>query len=174
MKDAKGGVLRVTSKYITVAVGGRPSFLTGIANVEKLCITSDDIFSLKSSPGKILIVGASYIALECAGFLNAFGFDVTVMVRSIFLRGFDQQCAERIATFMDNHGVKFIRDSVPSNIEATGDGKRKVTWTNSSSKTTYDRVFDTVMLAVGRSADTKNLGVEEVGIETASSGKIIC
>jgi len=30
------------------------------------------------------------------------------------------------------------------------------------------------MLAVGRSADTKNLGVEEVGIKTASSGKIIC
>jgi len=64
---------------------------------------------------------------------------------------------------MDNHGVKFIRDSVPSNVEATEDGKRKVTWTNASSKTTYERVFDTVMLAVGRTADTMNL-VEGVGI----------
>ena len=71
-----------------MAVGGRPSFLPGID--PKLCVTSDDIFSLKPAPGKILIVGASYIALECAVFLNAFGFDVTVMVRSIFLRGFDQ------------------------------------------------------------------------------------
>ena len=73
---------------------------------------------------------------------------------------------------MDNHGVKFIRDSVPSNVEATEDGKRKVTWTNASSKTTYERVFDTVMLAVGRTADTMNL-VEGVGIQLAPSGKIL-
>ena len=53
-------------------------------------ITSDDIFSLTTPPRKTLVVGASYVALECAGFLAGLGFDVTVMVRSIFLRGFDQ------------------------------------------------------------------------------------
>jgi len=47
------------------------------------------MFSLKRAPGKTLVVGASYVALECAGFLTAFGYDTTVMVRSIFLRGFD-------------------------------------------------------------------------------------
>lgn len=36
------------------------------------------------------MVGASYIALECAGFLRALGYEVAVMARSIFLRGFDQ------------------------------------------------------------------------------------
>lgn len=30
-------------------------------------MTSDDIFSLKKPPGKTLVVGASYVALECAG-----------------------------------------------------------------------------------------------------------
>lgn len=54
------------------------------------------MFSLSSPPGKTLVVGASYIALECAGFLNELGFDTTVMVRSILLRGFDQQIANRI------------------------------------------------------------------------------
>ena len=72
-----------------IAVGGRPTFLD-IEGSEKLVITSDDIFSLQKAPGKTLIVGASYIALECAGFLAGFGYDVTVMVRSILLRGFDQ------------------------------------------------------------------------------------
>ena len=51
---------------------------------------SDDLFSLPYCPGKTLVVGASYVALECAGFLAGIGLDVTVMVRSIFLRGFDQ------------------------------------------------------------------------------------
>ena len=36
------------------------------------------------------MVGGSYVSLECAGFLHGIGLDVTVIVRSIFLRGFDQ------------------------------------------------------------------------------------
>ncbi len=89
MTDKKGKVESVTSKYILIAVGGRPTFLTEVPGSESLVITSDDLFSLPKPPGKTLIVGASYIALECAGFLAGFGYDVTVMVRSIFLRGFD-------------------------------------------------------------------------------------
>ena len=61
-----------------------------IPGAKEYGITSDDIFSLPAPPGKTLVVGASYVALECAGFLAGLGFDVTVMVRSILLRGFDQ------------------------------------------------------------------------------------
>ena len=46
--------------------------------------------------GKTLCVGGSYIALECAGFLTELGYPVTVAVRSILLRGFDRQCAEKV------------------------------------------------------------------------------
>jgi thioredoxin reductase (NADPH) len=64
-------------------------------------ITSDDIFSLNTPPGKTLVVGASYVALECAGFLHGLGFDVTVMVRSVLLRGFDCEMADRIGKYME-------------------------------------------------------------------------
>jgi thioredoxin reductase (NADPH) len=56
-------------------------------------ITSDDLFYLDHSPGKTLCVGAGYISLESAGFLTELGFDVTVAVRSIMLRGFDRDGA---------------------------------------------------------------------------------
>lgn len=88
---------------------------------------------MPEKPEKILIVGASYIALECAGFLNAFGVDVTVMVRSIFLRGFDQECAKRIADDMENKGVKFIMQAVPSKVE-TKKGKKEVTFVDAKTK----------------------------------------
>lgn len=78
----------VTADKIIVAVGGRPSY-PGIPGDKEFGITSDDIFSLKKSPGKTLVIGASYVALECAGFLTALGYDTSVMVRSILLRGFD-------------------------------------------------------------------------------------
>jgi pyruvate/2-oxoglutarate dehydrogenase complex dihydrolipoamide dehydrogenase (E3) component len=47
------------------------------------------LFSLKEPPGKTLVIGASYVALECAGVLAGLGFEVTVLIRSILLRGFD-------------------------------------------------------------------------------------
>jgi thioredoxin reductase (NADPH) len=34
-------------------------------------------------------------------------------------------------------------------------------------------VFDTVLFAIGRTADTKSLGVEQVGVKVEKNGKII-
>lgn len=59
------------------------------------------------------MIGASYVSLECAGFLVGLGLDITVMVRSILLRGFDQDMANRAGEYMEEHGVKFVRKYVP-------------------------------------------------------------
>lgn len=64
------------------------------------------------------MVGASYVALECAGFLAGLGLDVTVMVRSILLRGFDQDMANKIGEYMEEHGIKFIREFVPIKVSS--------------------------------------------------------
>jgi len=79
-------------------------------------VSSDDLFSLPYCPGKTLMVGASYVSLECGGFLAALGLDVTVMVRSILLRGFDQQMAEMIGDYMAKHGTNFVRPCVPTKV----------------------------------------------------------
>ena len=96
---------------------------------------SDDLFSLTTPPGKTLCVGASYVSLECAGFLAKLGFDVTVMVRSILLRGFDQQMSEIVGDYMKGHGVNFLRGFVPTKIELIEEGpprKLRVTYQSSS------------------------------------------
>ena len=84
--DNKGKETIVTSKYICIAVGGRPLIPNELSNIKDSIMTSDDIFMRKTAPGKTLVIGASYVALECAGFLKGLGYDVTVMVRSILLR----------------------------------------------------------------------------------------
>ena len=50
-------------------------------------------------------------------------FSCCLQVRSILLRGFDQQLAEMIGDHMMGHGVKFIRPCVPTKIEKVSDGK---------------------------------------------------
>ena len=59
-------------------------------------------------------MGASYIALECAGFLNSFGFDTSVMVRSRVLRKFDEQMGDLIQKDLESKGVYFHERSLPS------------------------------------------------------------
>ena len=120
LDNGKGKIEKVTADKILIAVGGRPSY-ADIPGDKEFGITSDDIFSMKKAPGKTLVIGASYVALECAGFLTAFGYDTTVMVRSILLRGFDQDMANRIGNYMEKHGTKYIKDSVPVKLEKPGE-----------------------------------------------------
>ena len=108
-------IKEVTVDKIVIACGGRPRF-PAIPGAQEYGISSDDIFSFKKSPGKTLVIGASYVALECAGFLTGLGFEVKVMVRSIFLRGFDQDMAERVGNYMETHGTEFLRKCTPTRL----------------------------------------------------------
>lgn len=163
----------ITAKYIVVAVGGRPIFPEEIDSQKNLCVTSDDIFYKEDPPGKTLVVGASYVALECGGYLTSYGYDVTVMVRSILLRGFDQQMAERIGDYMTKHGTKFIKESIPLKIEKTEDNKLLVSYCKVNDKANVIKeLYDTVLVATGRAPDTKGLNLEKAGIKSAKNGKI--
>ena len=58
-------------------------------------------------------MGASYIALECAGFLHSFGFDTSVMVRSRVLRRVDELMGSLVQADMERRGVRFLERSLP-------------------------------------------------------------
>jgi len=162
----------LTTDKILVATGERPRY-PGIPGAEH-CISSDDLFSLQSPPGKTLVIGASYVALECAGFLTSLGYDTTVMVRSIFLRGFDQQCANIIGNHLEKGaGAKIIRPSVPESIEKLESGKLLVKMKNNETGEITEDQFDTVLLAIGREPCTKEIGLENVNVELAKNGKVI-
>nr|XP_021496610.1 thioredoxin reductase 1, cytoplasmic isoform X1 [Meriones unguiculatus] len=171
----KGKEKIYSAERFLIATGERPRYL-GIPGDKEYCISSDDLFSLPYCPGKTLVVGASYVALECAGFLAGIGLDVTVMVRSILLRGFDQDMANKIGEHMEEHGIKFIKQFVPvkvEQIEAGTPGRFKVTAQSTNSEETFEGEFNTVLLAVGRDSCTRTIGLETVGVKiNEKTGKI--
>jgi thioredoxin reductase (NADPH) len=63
---------------------------------------------MKEDPGKTLVIGGGYIALECAGFLSGLGKDVTMINRSVFLRVMDSDLAFKVVDDMEAHGVKAL------------------------------------------------------------------
>ncbi|XP_069353784.1 thioredoxin reductase 3 isoform X2 [Eulemur rufifrons] len=165
-----------TAAKFVIATGQRPRYL-GIQGDKEYCITSDDLFSLRYCPGKTLVVGASYVALECAGFLAGLGLDVTVMVRSIVLRGFDQEMAKKVSSYMEQrHGVKFLRKFVPvmvQQLEKGSPGKLKVVAKSTDGPETIDGIYNTVLLAIGRDSCTRKIGLEKIGVKiNDKNGKI--
>ncbi|KAK7102055.1 thioredoxin reductase 1, cytoplasmic-like isoform X2 [Littorina saxatilis] len=168
--------VEMTSEYFLVATGERPRY-PNIPGAKEFAISSDDLFSLDYCPGKTLCIGASYVSLECAGFLAGIGLDVTVMVRSILLRGFDQQCAEIIGDYMKNHKVKFLRGAVPSKIEqieAGKPGRYRVTAQTTDGKEVVEE-YNTILLAVGRDPCTSNIGLDKVGVDlNPKTGRVLC
>mmetsp|Transcript_26673 Transcript_26673/g.30797 ORF Transcript_26673/g.30797 Transcript_26673/m.30797 type:complete len:613 (+) Transcript_26673:71-1909(+) len=164
--DKKGKKSEITSSRFIIAVGGRPTDLD--CEGGELAISSDDIFSLKKNPGKVLCVGASYISLECAGFLAGLGHDTTIAVRSILLRGFDRQCADKIGHYMESHGVKLKKKVVPKKLEKVDGDRIQVTFSDDSTD-----IYDTVLVAIGRTADTAKLGLDAVNVKSMqNNGKI--
>ncbi|XP_016364785.1 thioredoxin reductase 3 isoform X1 [Sinocyclocheilus rhinocerous] len=173
--NKRGKEMFYTAAKFVLATGERPRYL-GIPGDKEYCITSDDLFSLPYCPGKTLVIGASYVALECGGFLVSLGLDVTVMVRSILLRGFDQDMANRAGDYMETHGVKFLRKFVPTKIEqleAGTPGRLKVTAKSTESDEIIEGEYNTVLIAVGRDACTGKIGLDKAGVEVnAKNGKI--
>ena len=163
-----------TARRMVIAVGGRPNKL-GCPG-DQYAITSDDLFMYPKPPGKTLLVGASFIALECAGFLHHLGFDVTVMVRSILLRGFDQECANKVGDFMKDQGIHFLHGYVPKEIIKRADGRYTVKYCGAAfanADIEAEDVFDTIVSCTGRYADVEKLGLKELNIKMRK-GKIMC
>ncbi|KAM9325543.1 thioredoxin reductase 3 [Gastrophryne carolinensis] len=173
--NKKGKESFFTAEKFVVATGERPRYLN-IPGDKEYCITSDDLFSLPYCPGKTLVVGASYVALECAGFLAGIGLDVTVMVRSIFLRGFDQEMAERAGAYMETHGVKFFKKFVPTlveQLEPGTPGRLRVVAKSTETDEVIEGEYNTVLIAVGRDACTRNIGLDKIGVKiNERNGKI--
>uniref|UniRef100_A0A3P9JAL4 thioredoxin-disulfide reductase (NADPH) n=1 Tax=Oryzias latipes TaxID=8090 RepID=A0A3P9JAL4_ORYLA len=116
----------------------------------------------------------SDVALECAGFLTGIGLDTTVMVRTIALRGFDQQMAGLVTDHLESYGTRFEWKSVPTRVEKLSSGALKVTWTNTQTGCEHSDTFDSLLWAVGRAPETKALGLDKLGVQISKeTGKII-
>lgn len=171
-EDAKGNKGRVTARNIVVACGGRPRY-PDIPGAREYGITSDDIFWRTTPPGKTLVVGGAYVALECAGFIRDLGMECDVMARSVLLRGFDQEVAELIGADMAERGCNMIRNAVPLKLEKPSpEGRVRVTYEQGGQTLTGE--YDTVLFAVGRDPEVHKLNAAAVGLETKANGKLVC
>ncbi|MAM67495.1 MAG: glutathione-disulfide reductase [Rhodospirillaceae bacterium] len=156
----------VTADKILIATGGRPE--TDDVPGAKHAIVSDDAFYLSERPNRVLVVGGGYIAVEFAGIFNGYGADTSLIYRrDLFLRGFDMDVRIHLAQEMEKNGINLVWNTVIERIEKTNDGLN-VTMSNGETGQ-----FDQILYAIGRKPNTRNMGLEDVGVEMTDKGAIV-
>lgn len=156
----------ITADKILVATGGWPS-VPDFPGKEH-AITSNEAFFLEDLPARTIIVGGGYIAVEFAGILHGYGSHVTQLYRGdMFLRGFDEDLRTHLAGEMKKQGVDLRFNANIASLEKTGDG---LIATLENGETLE---ADAVMYATGRVPNTRNIGLEALGVEMKPDGSIV-
>ena len=162
----------VTAEKILIAVGGtpwRPSAeeLPGVEHT----ITSNEIFHLEELPGKLVIAGGGYIAVEFAHVFAGLGVETTLVYRGEeVLRGFDADVRTAVHEGLKEAGVRVITQTVFERIEESNAADAKY---DIHLKNGHCIHGDVIMMAVGRRPNTAGLGCEAAGVETDEKGAVI-
>lgn len=157
---------KYTAKRVLIAVGGWP-YIPDIVGKEYI-VTSNEIFDLADFSKRLLIVGGGYIAVEFAGEFNGLGAEVTQIYRGeLFLRGFDNEVRELMATEMEKKGVSLRFNTDVESVYKQDDGSLIVKLSDSS---TIE--VNAVLYATGRKPKLDDLGLENLNINLTENGFI--
>jgi glutathione reductase (NADPH) len=158
----------ISAGSIVLATGGRPS-VPSLPGAE-LGLTSDGFFELEARPQRVGIVGGGYVATELAGIFDALGSHTTLVLRhERVLRNFDSMLGTSLMQIMRDEGAEIAIDAVPTGLRRNDAGLLEL-------QVADGRVlgpFDTLIWAIGRTPNTAELGLEQLGVALDAGGHVL-
>jgi pyruvate/2-oxoglutarate dehydrogenase complex dihydrolipoamide dehydrogenase (E3) component len=158
----------IEAERIFLNVGGRAVVpnIPGLTDVEFL--TNVSILELDTVPEHLVIIGGSYIALEFAQMYRRFGARVTVVEKGPRLASReDDDVSDTIKTILQNEGIEIVLDATDIRLAKQDKGFELTPRAGAAAI-----AGSHLLLAVGRRANTDDLGLERAGVQTDSHGYI--
>ncbi|MBU2512666.1 dihydrolipoyl dehydrogenase [bacterium] len=170
--EENGNRLSVSAKHFIIATGAK-AFTLPFAEIDKdRILTSTEILSLDRIPGSLVIAGAGVIGLEIGTHFARLGTKVDILdIADSILPNFDKGLSGELMRSLKKLGIKF---HLSCNIKQVSNKGESVAVVAHDSKTN-DLLFesDYCLLAVGRSPDLKNLGLENTAVKIGDHGTIM-
>ena len=145
-------------------------------------LSSNDILQLNKIPTSLVIVGGGVIGCEFACIFSALGSDVTVveaMSRLLPLPSVDEDCSKLLLKEMKKRKITVLCDTIVKSSELREDllsihlDVSPFTDNKDPKKLKTNVILAQKMaVCIGRSALSKNLGLETIGLKTSSQGWI--
>ncbi|MBB2159438.1 dihydrolipoyl dehydrogenase [Gluconacetobacter sacchari] len=163
----------VTAKHIVIASGSDSAGLPGVEVDEKVIVTSTGALELSAVPKKLVVIGGGVIGLELGSVWHRLGAEVTVVeYLDRLVPGTDGEIAKQFQRVLTRQGLQFKLGHKVTKAEKTGKGVTLTVEPAAGGKAeTLDA--DIVLLAIGRTAASKGMGLEEAGVALDKRGRIV-
>lgn len=155
---------------LILATGSQPRFLAGIEIDGHRVLSSDHVLELTEVPGRVVIIGGGAIGVEFASMLSDFGSQVTLLEgEERIIPGTDVDVSAALARAFKKRGITTKTSVVVAGVESTAD-EVKVHYTDATGD--HHEVADQVIVSVGRTPRTADIGLEGSGIEIDEQGHV--
>jgi len=167
VRDHLGGIRQLKADSFIIATGSRPYRPENIDFSHSRIHDSDTILDLDHTPRSIAIYGAGVIGCEYASMFRNLGVKVNLInTRDNLLEFLDDEIIDALSYHLRDNGVLIRHREVYERVEPTNDGV--IVHLESGKQIRTDILF----WAAGRSGNSGNMGLEEIGIEIDNRGQI--
>ncbi|MGE0674649.1 MAG: FAD-dependent oxidoreductase [Methylibium sp.] len=168
-----GRVETLTTRAIVIAAGARPFVppIPGLADLGPTeLLTSDNVWQLRQRPQRLVVLGGGPIGSELTQTFARLGSRVTQveMLPRILVRE-DPEVSELVTSRFRAEGVTVLTGHKALRVQ--GGGMEKVLVVEADGKEKHIP-FDAILVAVGRSANLKGYGLEELGVTTGRTVEV--
>jgi NAD(P) transhydrogenase len=159
---------KLAARAVLVATGSRPTHYPGIPFDDPGVYDSDQIYSVRTVPKDIVVVGGGPVGVEFATVFTALGIPATLVSQSDrLLPAVDGELAGLMADEFERRGVRLVLGARADAVRRV-DGRLTVTLS-----TNTVLAADAVLFAAGRTPNTEDLGLQEAGVRLDAHGRIV-
>jgi dihydrolipoamide dehydrogenase len=164
-----GGRDSLTFESAIVATGSRPSSIPALDIGSERVMDSTAALKLKEVPKSLLVIGGGYIGLEMATVYARLGAKVTIVeMTPDLLPGVDSDLVSVLAKQLERQTDQILLNTIVREMKEQKNGVKVTMETKAGEDAT--RVFDRVLVAVGRRPNSNDIGLENTRIETDDRG----
>jgi dihydrolipoamide dehydrogenase len=172
VSKADGTSETLTGKNVIIATGSKPTQLPFLKTDGKRIITSTEALNLPEIPKHLVLIGGGVIGLELGSVYARLGSKVTVVEFMDSIIGtMDKSLGKELQKVLAKQGMEFLLSHKVTGASVKGN-KVTVTADNPEGKK-ISLEGDYCLVAVGRTAYTDSLGLENIGITLEERGKKI-
>jgi dihydrolipoamide dehydrogenase len=177
VEAADGTTTTLPADIILVATGSRPRILPFSEPDGERVFTARELFSMRTLPERLIVVGSGATGAEYAHAFARFGSEVhLISSREQVLPGEDPDAAAVIEDSFERWGAVIHRRQRAVDLERSADGVRVKVAPSSGGEVQpgeNEWVEGThVLFCIGQVPYTQGLGLEEAGVEVADNGSV--